>query len=90
MFLSKHRRINVLLTIAALIAALLYVRVRTNMYNLSYRMNSNIELEKEFEEKNRKLKVEAASLKAPVRIGKIAGEKMGLKLGGSNKTIAVD
>jgi len=71
----------------ALLLTLSYVRLRTNVFRLSYDINSNMRIENDFLEKNRKLKVEVASLRAPSRIERVASQKLSLKLDGSSKSI---
>jgi cell division protein FtsL len=83
-------RIFITMLAAALVCTLIYVRVRINMYHLSYNINSNMKIEKELMEENRKLRIESASLRAPSRVGKIAQEKLNLKLDGKGRTVLID
>lgn len=85
----KAYRNHVLVT-AAIVMTMLYVGIRTNVYHLSYRISSNLKKEKELLERNKKLKIEGASLKSPSRIGRIASRKFKLKLDSGGKVILIN
>ena len=78
---------NLILVGGALAVTLGYVSIRINIYNLSYSINSNLKLERELTERNRKLKIEVASLKTPGRIETLAKEKLKLRLDRNGRTV---
>jgi cell division protein FtsL len=80
---------NLCLIVLALVLTLAYVRLRINVYHLSYRINSNMKILAELKDKNKKLKIESASMRAPSRIGSIAQEKLKMRLDNNGKAILV-
>jgi len=83
------RKVNIGLFVAVLALTLLYVRLRINVYHLSYNLDSNMKAFHELAEKNKKLKVEVASLRSPARLGQLAGEKLNMSLNNNGKAIMV-
>jgi cell division protein FtsL len=89
MYFSLPRYMHWFLVVLALLLTLAYVRVRLNMYSLSYKINENLKKEGRLLDNSRKLRIEAASLKAPSRIENIAAKKIGLRLNVKNKTFLI-
>ncbi len=87
MYFSLPKYANWILIVFAMAVTLLYVRVRINMYNLSYSINENLKKESQLTENHRQLKIEVASLKSPSRIEFVANKKLHLKLDSGSKTI---
>lgn len=85
---AKLPRYSVMiLLLLSLVITLAYVQVRISVYDLSYRITDNLKTQRDQNEKNRQLKLEVASLKAPSRIENFAIKKLGMKLDSGSKVI---
>lgn len=67
-----------------LVFTLVYVHIRVKMYHQSFTVNSNLKLKDELFDKNKKLKIEVASLASPARIERLA-EKLNLKMNAKSR-----